>query len=982
MTFSSLTFRLPAVFMLSVMVLFASYTAFFLTDMRRTLVQQAGASLEMATQRAADRIEHWFQKTERTLILTAQSRITKDSTRQVSVMVKAMGDAAQDYLRTTYVDGNPYLGADRDQLIDAMDRTAYSSTHAKMHDHFRTLRKEHGFQDVYLFDSLGNVIYSVTKQNDLGQNALTGDFAKTGLASAFTSAMQAAPDAVVFTDFAPYGFAGNLPASFMATGIFDDKSNRIGVLAIRIPATLMGALLQGDAAGAEGYAFALVGSDGSYRFEDERHKIGQSEPRSPQLDAAIAGQSGLMQETVNAQGVDVFAAYHPVAGVAPGWTVVAEAERAAILAPFTQKAKVTLLASGAVACILAGIGLFLGRWIAHPLQQLATQLAAISQHTPVSIMHQSRSDEVGDLARGLDRFRRDQDAAHANRVENLFKGKAFNTTATAMMIADAEGKLLFLNDAALQMFRTNCAAFRERFPGFDPETLIGTNISIFHRDHHRNMRMLQDPSNRKMEADIAIGAQIFALQIAAVEDDETRVGYVVVWESVRERRRTNTILSTLDAAQVIIEISPQGLITDINDFGLAAYEYQNHREELIGQPLAKLFVGGEAAATSALQKTMMNGSLAELHNRKTRSGKDIWVLCALNVIRNGAGQIVSVVGICTDQTATVLARIQQEESARLQAEDQQAVVDALGRALAALSQGDMRASISTEFPAQYQVLKDNFNEALESLNQTLRQVARASDTILSSAGDIATSASELSQRTESQAATLEQTAAALDALTTNVRATTSGTISAGSMVTSAHDAAQNNAEIVRHAVDAMGAIEASSQKIATIISLIDDIAFQTNLLALNAGVEAARAGDAGRGFAVVAAEVRALAQRSSIAASEIKDLISQSGRQVASGATVVTKSGEAVSTIVADMSEINGIVAGIAKSTQEQASGLTEINSGITLLDRVTQQNAAMVDQSIAQSARLKNEATELSNLLHGFTLAPEDVRPLRSNAA
>lgn len=982
MKLSSLTFRLPAVFLLSVMVLFAGYTAFFLIDMRNTLVHQARASMQTATRQAADRIETWFQKTERTLVLTAQSRITMDSTRQVSVMVKGMGDGAQDYLRTVYVDGNPYPAADRDQMVDAMDRTAYSSTHAKMHDHFRTLRNEHGFQEVYLFDSLGNVIYSVTKQNDLGQNALTGDFAKTGLASAFARAMQAAPGSVVFADFAPYGFAGNLPASFMATGVFDDKGNRIGVLAIRVPSTVMGALLRGDGDGAQSYAFTLIGADGKSRFEDGHHKIGQSEPRSPQLDAAIAGQSGLMQDTVNAQGATVFAAFHPVAGIPTGWSVMAEAERAAILAPFTQKVEMTLLAAGAVAAVLTGIGLFLGRWIARPLQQLASHLKAITDHAPVSILHLSRSDELGDLARGLEMFRREQDAAQINRMENLFKGRAFNTTSTAMMIADAQGTLLFLNDAAVQMFRTDCAAFRERFPGFDPETLIGTNISIFHRDHHRNMRMLQDPTNRQMETDIIIGSEIFALHISAVQDDATRIGYVVTWEAVRERRRTNTILSTLDAAQVIIEISPQGLITDMNDFGIATYEYQNHREDLIGHPLAKLFVDGEAAAQSALQKTLMNGSLAELHHRKTRTGKDIWVLCSLNVIRNGAGQIVSVVGICTDQTESVRARMHQEESARLQAKEQQDVVDALGQALAALSEGDMRACITTEFPAQYQLLKDNYNAALESLNQTLRQVARASDTILSSAVDIATSASDLSQRTESQAATLEQTAAALDALTTNVRATTTGTISAGSMVTSAHDAAQNNAEIVRHAVDAMSAIEASSQKIATIISLIDDIAFQTNLLALNAGVEAARAGDAGRGFAVVAAEVRALAQRSSIAASEIKDLISQSGRQVASGATVVTKSGQAVSTIVADMSQINGIVSGIAKSTQEQASGLTEINSGMTLLDRVTQQNAAMVDQSIAQSARLKHEATELSNLLHGFNLAPEAVHHFRSDAA
>jgi methyl-accepting chemotaxis protein len=171
----------------------------------------------------------------------------------------------------------------------------------------------------------------------------------------------------------------------------------------------------------------------------------------------------------------------------------------------------------------------------------------------------------------------------------------------------------------------------------------------------------------------------------------------------------------------------------------------------------------------------------------------------------------------------------------------------------------------------------------------------------------------------------------------------------------------------------MAAIERSSQQIAQIISVIEDIAFQTNLLALNAGVEAARAGEAGRGFAVVAAEVRALAQRAADAAKEIATLISTSEGQVRDGATLVVQSGDAVRSILSDMGEVSRLVETIAQASQDQANGLAEINSGVSLLDKVTQQNAAMVEESTAASQLLKDEANQLAVLLQGFRLGNED---------
>ena len=189
-------------------------------------------------------------------------------------------------------------------------------------------------------------------------------------------------------------------------------------------------------------------------------------------------------------------------------------------------------------------------------------------------------------------------------------------------------------------------------------------------------------------------------------------------------------------------------------------------------------------------------------------------------------------------------------------------------------------------------------------------------------------------------------------------------------MTSARADAERSGEVVRRAVSAMGEIEKSSAQISQIIGVIDEIAFQTNLLALNAGVEAARAGDAGRGFAVVASEVRALAQRSAEAAKEIKSLISASTEQVAQGVGLVGETGKALERIVTQVTEINGLVSEIAASAKEEALGLAQVNTAVNEMDHVTQQNAAMVEESTAASRVLADEARELSRLVARFKLS------------
>ena len=281
----------------------------------------------------------------------------------------------------------------------------------------------------------------------------------------------------------------------------------------------------------------------------------------------------------------------------------------------------------------------------------------------------------------------------------------------------------------------------------------------------------------------------------------------------------------------------------------------------------------------------------------------------------------------------------------------------------------MRHKIQEPYPADYQKLRDDFNVALARLQETMGTIAGVSAEIRSGSSEISEAADDLSRRTEQQAASLEETAAALDQLNATVKKTAAGANEAGSAVEQAKREAEKGGEVVRNAVLAMEAIQQSSHQINQIIGVIDEIAFQTNLLALNAGVEAARAGEAGKGFAVVASEVRALAQRSAEAAKEIKGLISTSADHVSAGVGLVNESGKALERIVSEVSGVAGVMAEIAASTDEQAAGLSEVNQAINQMDHVTQQNAAMVEQSTAASHALAREAADLARLLGGFDI-------------
>ncbi|MDQ1185203.1 HAMP domain-containing methyl-accepting chemotaxis protein [Agrobacterium larrymoorei] len=322
------------------------------------------------------------------------------------------------------------------------------------------------------------------------------------------------------------------------------------------------------------------------------------------------------------------------------------------------------------------------------------------------------------------------------------------------------------------------------------------------------------------------------------------------------------------------------------------------------------------------------------------------------------------------------------ESERLEAQQKaeaeerlRVATSGLAAGLRRLASGDLAFRLNEKFAPDFEPLRNDFNQSIQQLGNTLMEISRAIETMNSGTREIAEGASDLSRRTEQQAATLEQTAAALDEITVNVANSTKRAQEATGAASEANRAAKVSGDVVAAAVDAMQRIEQSSGQISNIIVVIDEIAFQTNLLALNAGVEAARAGEAGKGFAVVAQEVRELAQRSARAAKEIKELIGKSSHEVENGVKLVQQTGEALKAISHHVEAVNEHMGAIATSSQEQATGLTEVNTAVNQMDQTTQQNAALVEETTTATSALATESDKLRALLEQFKLADHAQR-------
>jgi methyl-accepting chemotaxis protein len=611
-------------------------------------------------------------------------------------------------------------------------------------------------------------------------------------------------------------------------------------------------------------------------------------------------------------------------------------------------------------------------WVSRPMLALTRAVDHMAQDDlDIEIAEAARGDELGDIGQALTTLRDCLVAGRNEARENRFRGTAFASSSAAIMMVDAERRITSTNKTLQDILRHYVEDFRQVSAGFEPDDIVGRTMDDFHAPalRERVNALMADPANFPYSADLSIGDARFRLTINRVAGaDGALEGFVVEWNDVTSEYMNTAVLSAIDANQVKAEFGLDGTLLHANAHFTTCLAGPS--DTLIGRRANDLFRFDPAMDRErgdVFDRLREGQSVYGSFVVRRGDGEDGVLDGGFTPVYDTCGRLLRIVLIATDRTeAKRLLDLAEADRARLQSA-QAGMVDTLRKSLETLAGGDLTGRITEAFPDEYEQLRKDFNTAVDQLQQAMRGVIDNAGLIRGEASEISSAADDLSARTERQAATLEQTAAALDELTSSVKSAADGAAHSNTLVKTAWDNAEASGAVVREAVEAMGEIEASSQQISKITGVIDDIAFQTNLLALNAGVEAARAGEAGRGFAVVASEVRALAQRSSDAAREINALISASGGQVKRGVDLVDQAGAALKGIVDSVKEISRNVSEIAVSSREQSAGLAEINVAMNQLDQVTQQNAAMFEQTTAASHALTREAETLTVTMGRF---------------
>ena len=402
-------------------------------------------------------------------------------------------------------------------------------------------------------------------------------------------------------------------------------------------------------------------------------------------------------------------------------------------------------------------------------------------------------------------------------------------------------------------------------------------------------------------------------------------------------------IAAISKAQAVIEFNMDGTIITANDnflnamgYGLAEIKGRHH----------SMFVDEMYKNSDEYRQFWHNLNLGEYDSneymRVGKGGKEVWIQASYNPVLDLNGKPFKVVKYATDITARKKAIAQ------------------IKKVLLSMSQGNLTDFIEGPLAGEFGVIGDAMNELITILNKMVGDIRNTSSKVYESVTSMAEGNNELSQRTETQASSLEETASAMEELASTVQQNSENSTQASKLSRAVMVKANNGGEVVRNAITAMTDINKSSKKIADIISVIDEIAFQTNLLALNAAVEAARAGEQGRGFAVVAAEVRNLAQRSAGAAKEIKGLINDSVEAVGQGTKLVDETGKTFDELVQAIGEVGKMIDDIDGAGKEQNAGIGEVSAAVSQMDEMTQQNAALVEDSAASSKAMETLAHSL----------------------
>ncbi|MGI9214006.1 MAG: methyl-accepting chemotaxis protein [Methylococcaceae bacterium] len=619
-------------------------------------------------------------------------------------------------------------------------------------------------------------------------------------------------------------------------------------------------------------------------------------------------------------------------------------------------------------------------------------------------------EENQELAHSLRKLQEKTDELRAKNADMSCLKLALDVTSTCTMVADEGNNIIYMNRTAKELFRVIETDLRKDLPDFNVDRLIGTNIDVFHKDPSHQKRLLERLTTT-FRSELKVGGRVLEIIANPISGENgQRLGTVVEWadrtREIQQKEReeqlakeglrlrnaldnTSTNVMVADETNTIIYMNT----TAREMFKAAEPELRRSLPHFRADQL--MGVNMDVFHKDPTHQRRIVDRLNGTHQSQVQVGNGHFQIIA-NPILDSDGKRHGTVVEWANKTNEVNAqqdiqrlvesikagelhsRIQLDDKTgffRLLCEELNKITEILdytfkdfGKVIKSMAEGNLtRKTGYDEYQGYYEVMRADIVKTQHKLSEVFAQIRQTADFIYNASQEIATGNNNLSHRAEQQAASLEQTASSMEELTHTVKNNAENSIQANQVSIASRQLAEKGGDVVNRAVAAMSEINASSSKIANIISTIDEIAFQTNLLALNASVEAARAGEQGRGFAVVATEVRNLAQRSAKAAKESRELIQNSLEKVSGGSSLVTESGMMLTQIVDGVVKVGDLVSQIASASKDQAEGIQQVNQAVAQMDEITQQNAALAEQASAASVSMCEQANNMVRLLSFF---------------
>ena len=564
----------------------------------------------------------------------------------------------------------------------------------------------------------------------------------------------------------------------------------------------------------------------------------------------------------------------------------------------------------------------------------------------------------------------------ANEVKDaaLRINQALDNVNTSVLIGDSHSKIIYANQSAQQLFQSAKIAIRIKAPDKKVNNLLGQSIdnllNLSEQQHRFLTEMTTHSRTQVTLGEVTLGELKLDVNITPVLNaDGQYKGFVAECHDrtaeIATKQEVNAVVSAASSG----DLSQRIEITTKSGFFKSFSEGLNQTLDNIQQMIEELRQVFTAIAQGDLSQTITRdytGSLEQLKQEVNATiHKLTQIMTEIQITAQAASQGDFTQPIYLNNKTGFLATLSQLLN-QILASNQQ-IIGELEQIFSAMANGDLTQSMAHQYAGSFEKLKTDVNTTVSTLTQMFNTVKQTFEVVNQVSANISQSNKHLSQRTEQQATSLEETASSMEQMTSTVQQNAENALIAKQLATDTCELAEQGGQVVGTAITAMREMNKSSQKVADIISVIDEIAFQTNLLALNAAVEAARAGEQGRGFAVVAQEVRHLAQKSATAAKEIKGLIQESVNKVEGGTHLVNQSGATLQDIVTAVKKVSHLISEIATASQEQSSGIQQVNQVLAQIDSMTQQNAILVEEAANTSATLKEQVQILKEQMAFF---------------